>query len=66
MVLMSDGSTEHADRQQVFVYQFQFDTAVDVNKCLKQVKLSNSLYTSASLYELQSDEYTMIILQFIG
>ena len=43
-----------------FENNFKFATTVDLNKCLIQIKLPNSLYISTSISVLPSDIITMV------
>ena len=42
-----------------FKIDLKFETAVDLNKCLKQIKLPISTYSCAPISELPSDKSTM-------
>ena len=53
MVLILDGNSEHELR--VKENNFKFITAVDLNKCLKQIDLPISLHTCEPISELLSN-----------
>ena len=57
MVLTLDGDAKyvsHLLRKAGFINDFKFATAVDQNKCLKQVELPISIYTVVPIAELPS------------
>ena len=64
-ILVLDGNADHVAhvwRESVF-FIFIFAIAVDLNKCLKQVKLPISLYTCTHISELPSNLSTMVTIR---
>ena len=63
MVLTLDGSSEHVAhllRKCFFAKGIKFDSAVNVRKWIKQIKLPNKLNTCASYYELPFNISTIV------
>ena len=58
MVLIPDGNSEHGAHMRInrstglYKTNFQFATALDLKKCLKQIKIPISLHTCAPMSEL--------------